>query len=37
MTMTTIPESAPFTNQQRAWLNGFFAGVFERTMRGFLG
>lgn len=27
MTMTTIPESAPFTNQQRAWLNGFFAAL----------
>lgn len=25
-----IPESAPFTAEQRAWLNGFFAGVFSR-------
>ena len=23
-----IPESAPFTPVQRAWLNGLFAGVF---------
>jgi sulfite reductase (NADPH) flavoprotein alpha-component len=22
-----IPETAPFSNEQRAWLNGFFAGV----------
>jgi len=26
-----IPESAPFTAEQRAWLNGFLAGVFSRT------
>jgi sulfite reductase (NADPH) flavoprotein alpha-component len=25
--MALIPESAPFTSDQRAWLNGFFAGV----------
>ncbi|MFO1450441.1 MAG: flavodoxin domain-containing protein [Opitutaceae bacterium] len=25
-----IPESAPFSPEQRAWLNGFFAGVFAR-------
>ncbi|HEY5550261.1 MAG TPA: flavodoxin domain-containing protein, partial [Opitutaceae bacterium] len=25
-----IPASAPFTSEQRAWLNGFFAGVFSR-------
>src|SRR5262249_9647432 len=24
-----IPESAPFNPSQRAWLNGFFAGVFS--------
>lgn len=24
-----LPESAPFTAEQRAWLNGFFAGVFS--------
>ena len=22
-----IPESAPFTAEQRSWLNGFFAGL----------
>jgi sulfite reductase (NADPH) flavoprotein alpha-component len=26
-----IPDSAPFTPEQRAWLNGFFAGVFSRS------
>ncbi len=26
-----LPESAPFTPEQRAWLNGFFAGIFNRT------
>ena len=26
-----IPESAPFSAEQRAWLNGFFAGLFSRT------
>ncbi|HTO04500.1 MAG TPA: sulfite reductase subunit alpha, partial [Opitutus sp.] len=26
-----IPESAPFSAEQRAWLNGFFAGMFSRT------
>src|SRR4051794_9206041 len=25
-----IPESAPFSAEQRAWLNGFFAGMFSR-------
>lgn len=25
-----IPESAPFTAEQRAWLNGFLAGVLQR-------
>lgn len=25
-----IPESAPFTLEQRAWLNGFLAGLFSR-------
>jgi sulfite reductase (NADPH) flavoprotein alpha-component len=24
-----VPESAPFTPEQRVWLNGFFAGLFE--------
>jgi sulfite reductase (NADPH) flavoprotein alpha-component len=27
MTVPVLPESAPFTQAQRAWLNGFFAGV----------
>ena len=26
-----LPETAPFTPEQRAWLNGFFAGLFNRT------
>lgn len=26
-----IPDTAPFTSAQRAWLNGFFAGVFSRA------
>jgi sulfite reductase (NADPH) flavoprotein alpha-component len=26
-----IPDSAPFTPEQRAWLNGFFAGMFSRA------
>lgn len=25
--VTLIPESAPFSSDQRAWLNGFFAGI----------
>jgi sulfite reductase (NADPH) flavoprotein alpha-component len=27
MTIPVLPESAPFTAAQRAWLNGFFAGL----------
>jgi sulfite reductase (NADPH) flavoprotein alpha-component len=27
-TVPVLPESAPFTPAQRAWLNGFFAGLF---------
>jgi sulfite reductase (NADPH) flavoprotein alpha-component len=27
MAIPVLPESAPFTPGQRAWLNGFFAGV----------
>ncbi|MEM8670500.1 MAG: sulfite reductase subunit alpha [Planctomycetota bacterium] len=27
MTTSFIPESAPFNEEQRAWLNGFFAGM----------
>src|SRR4051812_16140761 len=26
-----LPESAPFTPEQRAYLNGFFAGLFSRA------
>jgi sulfite reductase (NADPH) flavoprotein alpha-component len=26
-----IPETAPFTIEQRAWLNGFFAGLFSQV------
>src|SRR3954467_4189683 len=26
-----IPDTAPFSLEQRAWLNGFFAGVFSRA------
>jgi sulfite reductase (NADPH) flavoprotein alpha-component len=26
-----IPDSAPFSSEQRAWLNGFFAGLFSRA------
>ena len=25
--MNLVPETAPFTAEQRAWLNGFFAGM----------
>ena len=25
-----IPSSAPFSEAQRSWLNGFFAGLLER-------
>ena len=27
-----IPDTAPFSPEQRAWLNGFLAGVFSRTV-----
>ena len=26
-----VPESAPFTPEQRTWLNGLFAGMFDST------
>jgi len=29
-----IPESAPFSTEQRAWLNGFLAGLFSQTPGG---
>jgi sulfite reductase (NADPH) flavoprotein alpha-component len=31
MTVPLLPESAPFTPAQRAWLNGFFAGLLGLT------
>jgi len=34
MTMTMIPESAPFNTQQRAWLNGFFAALLSPQAAG---
>lgn len=30
-TVPLIPESAPFSSEQRAWLNGFLAGIFSRA------
>lgn len=30
-TIPFVPENAPFTPAQRAWLNGFLAGIFCRT------
>ena len=30
-TVPLIPETAPFSSSQRAWLNGFFAGAFSNT------
>ena len=30
-TVPVIPPSAPFTEEQRQWLNGFFAGLFSET------
>ena len=29
-TIPVIPESAPFSSEQRAWLNGFLAGILSR-------
>jgi len=29
-TVPVLPETAPFTPAQRAWLNGFFAGLYSR-------
>jgi sulfite reductase (NADPH) flavoprotein alpha-component len=31
MTAPFIPDNAPFSADQRAWLNGFFAGIFSRS------
>ncbi|HEX2855838.1 MAG TPA: sulfite reductase subunit alpha [Opitutaceae bacterium] len=33
-TVPLIPDSAPFSPEQRAWLNGFFAGMFSRGPAG---
>ncbi|MFA6288744.1 MAG: flavodoxin domain-containing protein [Opitutaceae bacterium] len=30
-TFPVIPETAPFSPEQRAWLNGFLAGIFSRA------
>jgi len=30
-TVPFVPDNAPFTPAQRAWLNGFLAGMFCRT------
>ena len=27
MSFPLIPDTAPFSSEQRAWLNGFFAGL----------
>ena len=34
MLLPLLPESAPFSGPQRAWLNGFFAGVFNLPAAG---
>ena len=31
--VAVLPETAPFTPEQRAWLNGFFAGLLRSTAR----
>ena len=31
MMVPVIPESAPFSAEQRAWLNGYIAGIFSRA------
>jgi sulfite reductase (NADPH) flavoprotein alpha-component len=31
MSVPLIPDTAPFSAEQRAWLNGFFAGLFSRN------
>lgn len=31
MSVPVIPDSAPFTAEQRAWLNGYLAGLFSRA------
>jgi sulfite reductase (NADPH) flavoprotein alpha-component len=34
MSVPLIPETAPFSPEQRAWLNGFLAGIFSRAPGG---
>ena len=34
MSTSLIPESAPFTKEQRAWLNGFFSGMMGMQSNG---
>jgi len=34
MSVPLIPDTAPFSAEQRAWLNGFFAGMFSRSPHG---
>ncbi|MEZ0215873.1 MAG: sulfite reductase flavoprotein subunit alpha [Rariglobus sp.] len=36
-TLPQIPDSAPFSPEQRAWLNGFLAGIFNRAPSGVAG
>ncbi|MGC4074484.1 MAG: sulfite reductase subunit alpha [Nibricoccus sp.] len=31
MSFPVLPDTAPFSPEQRAWLNGFFAGLFSRS------
>ena len=31
LTIPVLPETAPFTPEQRAWLNGYLAGLFSRA------
>ena len=33
-TIPIIPESAPFSSEQRSWLNGFLAGILSRGAAG---
>jgi sulfite reductase (NADPH) flavoprotein alpha-component len=32
--MSLVPENAPFTHEQRGWLNGFFAGLLNGALAG---
>jgi len=34
LSVPLIPDTAPFSAEQRAWLNGFFAGMFSRSPHG---